>query len=295
MTLDDAIAHYLRHLAANGCSVHTVRSYRFDLCALSRFLGARGDDVASITPADLDAFLTAPGALRKPDGERRAPSTVNRTRATLRSFFRYLEETGVSGTNPARTLRVRQLDPPPPALLGRTEQGRLLDAIGRSGDPLALRDAAIVETLLGTGLRIEEVVKLDVHDLDLSSRTLAVSTKGNGRQARYLTERLAAELRAYLRWRNAYANGSSALFISTAGTRIGQRHIRRRLHAWLQHAGVEGRITPHSFRHTLAVRLLERTGNLRLVQQALGHRSITSTLRYTRVSEAGLRMALEAI
>ena len=295
MTLDDAIAHYLRHLAANGCSMHTVRSYRFDLCVLSRFLGARGDNVAFITPADLDAFLTAPGALTRPDGARRAPSTVNRTRATLRSFFRYLQEAGVIGTHPARALRVRQLDAPPPVLLGKTQQSRLLDAIKRSGDPLAPRDAAIVETLLGTGLRIEEVVGLDVHDLDLSGRTLAVSTKGNGRQVRYLTDRLAGELRVYLGWRKTHCNGSAALFIATTGARIGQRHIRRRLHAWLQHAGVEGRITPHSFRHTLAVRLLERTGNLRLVQQALGHRSIASTLRYTRVSDARLRAALEAV
>lgn len=214
MRLNDAITCYLRHLAANGCSIHTIRSYRFDLGALCRFLGARGHDVASMAPADLDAFLTSPVALTRPDGQPRSPGTVNRTRATLRSFFNYLRETGVTGTNPARTLKVRSLDPPPPTTLDKREERKLLGALRGSDDALAPRDRTILGVLLGTGIRIGEAVSLDVEDLDLRTRTLAVRTKGNGRQIRHLTDHLTKELREYLCWRKALANGLPALFIS---------------------------------------------------------------------------------
>jgi len=291
MTLSTATTRFLRHLEANGCSRHTVRSYRCDLAKLGRFVGER-KPVRSITAHDLARFLTSDVATRTASNQPKGPGTMNRMRSVLRSFFRFLVETGAVTRNPAASLRANGYRKPVPQTLSDRDQRRLLKTLECSDDPLACRDLAIVELLLATGVRLSEAAALDVDDIDLRSGTMTIHVKSGGEQSRYLPRRLRRVLREYMRWRELDAD---ALFVTRHGTRIGARHVHRRFRMWCERAGIDKPVSPHSLRHTLAVKFLDRTGNLRLVQQALGHRSITSTIRYTAVTNGALARALEAV
>ena len=149
--------------------------------------------------------------------------------------------------------------------------------------------------LLRTGMRVAELLALDIDDVDLENRLARIRTKGGTEQVRYLTHDTVPLLNRYLKWRMKLPAVSAALFVGTTGRRITTRQFSRRLDQWQQQAGIQQRITPHTFRHTLANRLLAKTSNLRLVRQALGHRSIASTLRYAQVPSKALVVALEAV
>jgi integrase/recombinase XerC len=294
LTLHDARQRFIRHLQAQSCSPHTVRSYDCDLRKLERFAN-RATRIAHIGPDDLNAFLTSDDALVGPHGERVAAGTVNRVRAVLRSFFGWLVEAGHLKRSPATTLRVRNLRRPAPDVLAQADQERLVAAMKDSDDPLAMRDRALVELMLGTGIRLGEAVGLDADDVDLDTGQITIQPKGGGRDTRYLPRRLRTVLRRYLRWRAERNGHGPALFITAHGARVGSRQVQRRLAQWIEHAGIGGRLSAHSLRHTLAVRLLGQTGNLRLVQRALGHASIASTVRYAAVADEALVEALEAV
>jgi integrase/recombinase XerC len=294
LTLHDARQRFIRHLEAQSCSPHTIRSYDCDLRKLERFAN-RATRIAGIGPDDLNAFLTSDHALVGPRGERVAPGTVNRVRAVLRSFFGWLVEAGHLERSPATTLRVRNLRRPAPDVLAEADQEKLVAAMKDSDDDLALRDRALVELMLGTGIRLGEAVGLDAEDVDLDAGQITIRPKGGGRDTRYLPRRVRTLLRRYLGWRAERNGHCPALFVTAHGTRISQRHVHRRLAQWLSRAGIDRHLSPHSLRHTLAVRLLGQTGNLRLVQRALGHASIASTVRYAQVAGAALREALEAV
>jgi integrase/recombinase XerC len=293
MMLDAAVDAFLQQLEANGCSVHTVRSYRSDLRSLGRFYGGKRPNVRRITAVHLSEFLTSPCALVGPTGRARSPGALNRLRAVLRSFFRWLHETGQVRSNPACALRVRSLRPAPPAVLDRREERRLLEAMRVSDDVLADRDRVMVEVLSGTGIRISELVGLDLCDVDPRARQLTIRAKGGVPEARYLNRRLVQSLRGYLRRRTRLEPPCDALFVGQSGRRLTARHFARRLRQWLAEARIDRRITPHTFRHSLATRLLGATGNLRLVQRALGHRRIDTTSRYAQLPDEALAKALE--
>jgi len=282
-------SHHPGHLKAQECSVHTVRSYTCDLRALGRCVGQK-TGVASISANALNRFLTSKHARIGPSEKPRSPAALNRLRAVLRSFFGWLHRTGQIQRNPACCLRVHVYRPPAPALLTERELGKLLTVMNASGDPNAPRDRLIVQLLAGTGIRISEPAGLDVADVDVAGQKLRVRTKAGITEDRYLTRNLAKALRTHLPGRT-----TGPLFPNRRGARIGVRHIARRLKTWLARAGIDRHVTPHMFRHTLATRLLDKTGNVQLVQKALGHRSIHSALRYTQVANRALREALEAV
>jgi len=294
MTLHDAISRFTRHLQANGCSPHTVRSYACDLRGLERFLEG-GIPVKQVSAHALATFLTSPDALHSASGKPKGPGAVNRLRAVLCSFFRWLVETGQIRNNPAATLRVRSYRQPAPKMLLDTDRNTLLTAMEESHDPLALRDRAIVELMLGTGIRLAEAVALDVGDVDLASGAITIHPKGGGKASRYLNRRVRSLLKCHLAWKPRQSGDCSALFTTSRGTRITARHVHRRLGQWLRKAGIDAPLSPHALRHTLAVKLLKNTGNLRLVQRALGHASIASTVRYTHVPDDALAAALEEV
>jgi len=153
----------------------------------------------------------------------------------------------------------------------------------------------MVELLLATGIRVSEPAGLDLGDLDLAGHSVEVRANGGAAQVRHVRKDVAQLLKRYLKWRTRVPGVSSGLFVSAKGQRLGVRQFARRLDRWAAKASINGRVTPHTFRHTLASRLLAMTGNLRLVQQALGHRSIASTVRYTHIPSDTLRAALEAV
>lgn len=295
MNICEGAERFLEHLQANGCSPHTVRSYRCDLGRLRDYLDGGQASVSALRPETLATFLNSPFARTGPTGKVRGPGAVNRERIVLRSFGRWLWQAGHLRSNPAAGLRARALPQSPPRVLSPDDEKRLLDALRGSSAPLAFRDRVMVEVLLATGMRASELVNLQVPDVDLAARTAWLTAKGGARQARHLRRTVVSLLKCYLKWRAGVVNGSQALFVSAAGAPICVRQFQRRLGQWLDEAGVNGRVTAHTFRHTLATRLLALTGNLRLVQQALGHRNIASTIRYTLVPNAQLAAALEAV
>ncbi len=291
MKLAQAVERFVEQLRANGCSVHTTRSYAMDLDRLMAFHGRNGTPVGTLTPDSLARFLNSPHARLAPGGSERGAGTMNRQRTVLRSFGRWLYEAGHLRVNPACTLRVRHCPPPPPRLISQDEYQRLLAAMAEHDDPLAGRDQLIVEVLAGVGIRISELAGLNVSDIDCDSGRMRIHAKGGLDDVRYVNHALCAQLRRHIATRDAGA----PLFTNSTWRRLTTRQISRRLEMWLKKAGIERRITPHTFRHTLASRLLAHTGNLRLVQRALGHRSIMSTVRYAQLADSALIAALEAI
>ena len=295
MNLKQAIGGFERHLEANGYSWHTRRAYRCDLEGLLSFFEGKNPGVRKISARHIADFLNSRHALLGPTGHRRAPGAINRVRASLRSFFGWLCDTGQMGANPAAALRPRPPYPEVPRILSKTEESRLLITLRNARDPLGLRDRIMVEMLLATGMRISELVGLNCGDVDLHTSTAIIKSKGGPVQMRHIRQGVLRHLARYIRWRQGLPQASAALLTGSNGRRITARHFSRRLKSWLRQAGIEDKISPHTFRHTLASRLLTLTGNLRLVQQALGHKSISSTVRYTQVPTEALKAALEAV
>ena len=295
MQIKTAIGQFLQHLNAIGCSSHTIRSYGTNLRGLLGFCGNNGTAVSKLSPAMLTEFLVSDYARIGPTGISRSGSAVNHVRITLKTFCKWLYETQQVRFNPAVSLRLRCSPKPPPVSLAKGDEQKLLKVMAKVKGPLAFRDRLMVTMLLRTGVRVAELLALDIADVDLENRLVHIRAKGHREQLRYLTQDTVTLLTSYLQWRLKLPAISQALFVAVTGKRITTRQFSRRLDRWQWQAGIEKRITAHTFRHTLANRLLAKTGNLRLVQQALGHRSIASTLRYTVVPSEALRAALEAV
>ena len=296
MNPSQAVEDFLDYLEANDYSPHTVRSYGRDLRDLLVFCRERHQrSIKAVTANHISAFLNSGHAQNGFWGQRRSPVALNRLRATLRSFFGWLRDTGQIHANPAARVRIRSLPQRPPRVLKESEEKRLLNMLRKHDCPRAFRDRVMVEMLRTTGMRVSELVGLRMDDVDLEAASVTIQTKGGAMQARHLRPDITKLLRRYMKWRGTLPEASEALFVGTNGTGIGVRHFQRRLTQWLDQAGVNGQASAHTFRHTLATRLLALTDNLRLVQRALGHRSIASTIRYAQVPDAKLAAALEAV
>ncbi len=275
MTLQDALERYLVQLEADGRSPHTIGQYRRHITALASWLGAR--EVGEIGHEDLARFLA------ETRSDRRA-TTMNAVRTSLRTFFGYLHEAGTLRQNPARLIRRAICGTPPPRTLSDDDRDRLMKAV--AAHP---RDHALFHLLLAAGIRIGSALALDIEDVDLDRGELALRrTKGDHPDRVYLN----AEIREHLR-RHIGERRSGALFLGTTGERIGARHAHRRFAEWLAKAGITRSASPHPLRHTFASNLLRITGDIAIVQAALRHRSITSTLVYAKVDEARVRAAVE--
>ena len=296
MLPQEAVKSFLDYLEANDYSPHTVRSYHRDLRDLLAFCREkRLRSTQRLTVNHISAFLNSNYAQNGHRGQRRAPVALNRLRATLRSFFGWLRDTGQIRANPAARVRIRSLPQRPPRVLKQSEESRLLDTLRKQGSPRAFRDRVMVEILRTTGMRVNEMVGLRMGDIDLEAASVTIHTKGGSVQARHLRPDVVRLLRRYLAWRVALPEATDAMFVKTNGAKIGVRHFQRQLTQCFNEAGINGKASAHTFRHTLATRLLAVTNNLRLVQRALGHRSIASTIRYTQVLDGQLAAALEAV
>lgn len=207
-------------------------------------------------------------------------------RTSIRCFAKHLHDSGLVATNPARMLRRARCAPPPPRALHPDEQKRLLAVLGKASGDEAARDRMLVELLLGTGIRIGSALALDVGDLDFDHGEIRLRTTKNDRPTTaVLPAGVAKRLKAFVAGRT-----EGGVFLA-GGHRVSMRHAQRRLANWFAVAGIVGR-SAHALRHTFATTLLGRTGDLRLVQAAMGHASIVSTTIYTTVDRAKLRAAV---
>jgi integrase/recombinase XerC len=252
------------------------------------------EDLSAITPDHLARFLTSDLVLCTPTGEPRAAISVNRTKSALRSFFAFCVESGFVHENPARLIRSSPARAKEPSTLEPGEIERICAVLAQKTGTLADRNRLIFEVLLGTGIRLGSLVGLSRGDVDLESYTLHILAKGGGRERVFLSPALVALLAHHL--------GESApqspcgpnlpVFRSKSGRRLGARQIQLNFARWLGLAGITRPFSIHSLRHTFATRLYRRTGDLYLVQRALGHRQITTTEIYARVSDDTLRRAV---
>jgi len=288
---DEAIDAWTHALAAR-LSPHTVRAYRGDLLALAEYATGRGvDDIAAVT-LDLlrDWVWEASG---ESGGAPLARATIARRLAAVREFFAAQRRAGAIETDPA----VRLKSPAPKRTLPRVPTRPQMEDILRrlqesaaDGDPIAMRDVAIVELLYAAGLRVTELVSLDIDDLDLERRTVRVLGKGSKERVVPFGAPAADAIAAYLPVRRHIVEGRGeagarrALFVGVRGGRLGARAVHALATELLADYPSAGPHGPHTFRHAAATHLLDGGADLRVVQEYLGHASLGTTQLYTHVS-----------
>jgi integrase/recombinase XerC len=281
-----AVAAFLRYLAAErGSSEHTVRSYRADLQDCVAFLDRRG--LGPLTDADARVLR---GYLADLHARGLARTSVARRIATLRSFFRFLVRRGRARVNPAREVRTPSLPGRLPAHLP-IDQSEALFRQPFGDDETSRRDRAILEALYASGVRVAELSGLDVEDVDLREGSVRVLGKGRKERIVPLGAKAIQALRAYL---GAREGGRGPLFRNPRGGRLTVRSLHRIVRARARTAGLAGRVTPHTLRHTFATHLLDAGADLRLIQELLGHARLTTTQRYTHVSADRLAKVYDA-
>ena len=295
---EQAVEAFGRRLAADGRSPNTISAYLRDLKCFAGVLSARnpGVTISQVTSGMLDEALTAPAVLRTVSDTPRSPASLHRFKAAVRSFFSWLEETGQASENPARSVTLRRIPRTPPSFLTEAEKRRLLKELRGRSSTLAIRDRVVIELFLGTGIRLQELVDLDIDDVDLDAKHLHVRAKGDVPQVKFLKSKIRSLLRSYLKERRRQGDGECrALFLSNRGSRLCERQVARRLEHWLKAARIEKQLTPHALRHTFATHLYSRTGDILVVQRALGHRDLSTTQIYTHLVDGVLEDAIERL
>jgi integrase/recombinase XerC len=288
MHVQAALQAFLLQLEADGRSPHTIGQYRRHGTALVAWLAETRQPtaVAKLTPEVLARFFAADAAKNSCRGGPKKAVSLNAMRTSIRCFAAHLHESGLVATNPARLLRRARCAPPPPRALHDDERQRLLDVLAKAKGAEAERDRMLVELLLSTGMRIGSALALDVPDLDFAHREITIRTAKNDRPCTVVMPAgLVKKLKAFVAGR-----GAGPLFLA-GDHRISMRHAQRRLTGWFAEAGIQGK-SAHSMRHSAACSLLNRTGDLRLVQAAMNHASIVSTCIYTQVDREKLRAAV---
>lgn len=299
LTLDTQLQGYLDHLAIErGVAANTLSSYRRDLRRYSKHLEDRGiTDLAKVGEDDVSEFLVA---LRRGDPESGVLglSAVSAARALIavRGLHRFAAAEGLAALDVARAVR-----PPTPGR--RLPKSLTIDEVlalleGAGGDnpadgPLTLRNRALLELLYSTGSRISEAVGLDVDDIDTQARTVLLQGKG-GKQRLVPVGRPAVQaLDAYLvRGRPELARrgrGTPAVFLNARGGRLSRQSAWQVLQDAAERAGITSGVSPHMLRHSFATHLLEGGADVRVVQELLGHASVTTTQIYTLVTVHALR------
>jgi integrase/recombinase XerC len=282
----ETVAWFLDYLQVEkGLSPATIRAYTTDLRQFSSFLNVRADreehDPLDLSLVNLRSVRSFLGHLSSQGLE---PSTLARKLATLRSFFNFLGREGKMQDNPARTLPAPTLPKKLPAVLTVDETFRLLDGAGTSPKS-RLRDRALLELLYSSGLRVSELTGLNLEDLDLKGEMVRVRGKGRKERIVPVGGKAVGALETYIGdEREAVAvAGEEALFVNLRGTRLTSRSVHRLLTALARRQGSSARVSPHALRHSFATHLLSGGADLRSIQEMLGHRSLSTTQRYTQV------------
>lgn len=290
-----AIARFLRYLEVErNASPMTIKSYREDLFLLDEYLGemygGHAPEPEYITTLDLRGYL----AHLHETGY--SKSTIARRLASLRSFFRHGQREGWTEGNPAKALRNPRPQRKLPHFLSTEDIGKLLDAPPR-GTNMGLRDRAMLETMYSAGLRVSELVGINLGDIDRSYDVLMVRGKGKRERLAPLGSFALSAIDRWLQVREVAANEptglESPLFLNRFGNRITTRSVGRMLEKYLQQTGLDRRTSPHTLRHSFATHLLDRGADIRSVQELLGHQSVVTTQIYTHISTSTLRTVYE--
>jgi integrase/recombinase XerD len=285
MNIHTALDRFLLQLRANGRSPLTIAQRRRHIVALANWLGADGD-IRDVDHETIAAFLASAQARQRPDGGMRKAATVNVHRTSLREFFGFLHQSGVIPENPTRLVRRAVCGPSPPRALGDEEKARFLDALTRHPNE---RNRILFQVMLTCGLRVGSAVGLDVEDVDLDRGLLRLrAAKGDRLEEAVVPRGTVDLLREFIGERT-----TGPLFVGRNDRRISIRHVQRVFAAIAGRAGI-GTTKCHTLRHSFAMNLYQATGDVLLVQRALRHRSIESTMVYARADDRRLREVLGA-
>lgn len=270
---------FLDHLRLERrLSAHTARSYRRDLVCLAEFCDRQG--IAAFTdlkPQDLRRFAATShaGGL--------APRSIQRRLSGARSFLNYLIREGQLKHNPGADISAPQAPRRLPGTLDVDQMAQLLQIEG--DEPETVRDRAMLELFYSSGLRLAELVGLDLGAVDLADGTVRVTGKGSKTRIVPVGRKAREEVRAWLKVRVQLARQEEvALFVGPRGNRISPRTVQMRVQHWALRAGVSQRVYPHLLRHSFATHLLESSSDLRGVQEMLGHADISTTQIYTHLN-----------
>jgi integrase/recombinase XerC len=284
VNFDEAVAIFIRHLVSEKArSPETVRAYTSDLQDFRAYLERSGAANELKMVDQIDQFHVR-GFVASRFGRIKKVST-GRKIAAIRTFFRFLVRERIIGANPAAAIRAPKRERSLPKALSVDEMDRFFS---RNPDMIR-RDVAIFELLYSSGLRVGELVSLDVHDVDLKNGWVRVIGKGN--KERYVPVGSRAldaleqylPMRAFIETKTAALHSEGKLFLNLRGAPLSSRSIRRILKSFLDAAGLASDASPHSFRHSFATHMLYGGADLRSIQELLGHSSLSTTQRYTKV------------
>ncbi|EGQ9353045.1 TPA: tyrosine recombinase XerC [Vibrio parahaemolyticus] len=270
-----------------GLSLHTQRNYKQQLETMAQHLAEMGLKDWSQVDAGWVRQLAGKGMR-----EGMKASSLATRLSSLRSFFDFLILRGEMSANPAKGVSAPRKKRPLPKNLDVDEVNQLLEV--NEDDPLAIRDRAMMELMYGAGLRLAELVSVDVRDVQLRSGELRVIGKGDKERKVPFSGMATEWVGKWLRVRgDLAAPREPALFVSKLGTRISHRSVQKRMAEWGQKQSVASHISPHKLRHSFATHMLESSNNLRAVQELLGHENISTTQIYTHLDFQHLAQAYD--
>jgi integrase/recombinase XerC len=286
-TLRLSIERYLAELTRRGASAHTLRNYASDLEQFTTFLEPPGEMAPDVENIDRNmlrewlSYLFSQGL---------TTTSVRRKVAAVRSLFKFLRQEGVLTVNAATRLRTPKLPQRLPDVMPEEKTNRMLDAVD-AGEPIEKpskeRDVAFLELLYGCGIRVSELVGIDLENVDLNEGWLKVRGKGNKERQVPVPERAVTAVERYLAVRKPKP-GEHALFLNNRGTRLTDRRVRDLVKFYALVTTGDSTVHPHSFRQAYATHLLADGADLRAIQELLGHARLSTTQKYTKVSLADL-------
>ena len=280
-----ALSSFKSKLIADGKSPHTVSSYSRDVKPFIIFA-----DDEPITENLLNEYFSTVALKNEKNGRNRDTASVNKIKSSLKAYLKYLRKPKL-----CEVIKLKSTQRKEPAFLTDIERLKLLKSIRTTKGNLALRDNAFISTMLLAGIRVDALVKLDIQNVNLDEKKLTIRTKGDKIIKVFMNSKLRSVLKRYLRYRIKLSSDSEALFLSNRMSRITSRQVSFRLKYWLDKAGIEKVISPHSLRHTFATQLLQKTQNLRIVQKALGHEYLETTQIYTHILDDEMEDALDLL
>jgi integrase/recombinase XerC len=281
--LRECIPKYLRELERRGASQHTLRNYGSDLEQFATYFEPPGEVAPDVEQLDLPLLREWLASLYDQGLE---VVSVRRKLAAVRAMFKFLLQEGLLQKNVATRVRTPKAKQRLPDVMSAEKTNNLLDAVeaGQTIEkPSKERDIAFLELLYGCGIRVSELVGINLEDIDLREGWLRVRGKGNKERQVPIGGRAVAAVERYLERRSAVP-GERALFVNARGARLGDRQVRRLVKVYALVVTGDSTVHPHSFRHAYATHLLIDGADLRAIQELLGHARLSTTQKYTQVS-----------
>jgi len=289
--MDELIERYVNYLQyERNASPHTVRNYRSDLLQFRDYLAegraTAGFDVRSVDALRIRGFL---GVLFEKQEKK---SSIARKLSAVRAFFKFLRREGVLAENPSTIVSTPKQDKTLPRIMTEEEMNTFLDRVAeatRTGDPAMRRDRAMLELLYASGLRVSELVGLDLRHVNFGEGMVLVRGKGRKERIVPFGSKAKQSIEDYLPVRQRILqerkkSGQQALFLNVRGERLTTRSVDRLVKKYVWHYGPAVKASPHSLRHAFASHLLTEGADLRAIQEMLGHASLSTTQKYTQVS-----------